>query len=68
MKRFTQEDLDALRERIRAIDPLMVEAEADVDPATLEFAADMAPLLRLASALSNAYALARFRRDAPASG
>lgn len=53
-----------LRER----DPDLLEAVAEVDRATLDFAASLSPLARLHAGTTTAHALARFRREPPTSG
>ncbi len=60
--------MDAVKERLRREDPDVLAAVADVDPATLDFAASMSPLDRLSDATTNAHALARFRRVPSSSG
>lgn len=59
--------IDAVKERLRREDPDVLAAVADVDEATLAFAAAMSPLERLEAATANAHALTRFRRVPPSS-
>ena len=65
MKRFSPQQLRELRERVAAIDPLLVEAADDVDEALLDYSLSMRPLERLGFATRSAHGLARFRRLAP---
>lgn len=68
MERTARERFEAVKARVAATDPTLVEAMHDVDPATLAFAASMSPLERLHAATQNAHNLSRFRRVTPPSG
>jgi hypothetical protein len=65
---ITSEELEALKARLRAIDPDLVDAAADVEPALLAYSLSMSPLERLEAATKSAHGLARFRHDPSQAG
>lgn len=58
---ISYEDLEALKARLRALDPDLVAAVQDVDRGLLALALEMSPLERLKAATRAAHGLARFR-------
>ena len=62
MARWSRDEIDALKERIRRIDPELLVAAKEVDPALRDYALTLTPLERLALGTRSAHGMSRFRR------